>query len=346
MDQRDAVTTVGWSLAPVGYKAEADWRVQAVIPELPAQAPASAPTLRSSWIASAVATLAVIAASAVVRAAPTPTVSAVVLVAAVAVGMPHGALDILAGPVLAMRSRTMRAFVMFLTAYVAVSALVVAGWLYAPEAGVLAFFAMSWFHFGGGDSGGDRARWSVARIAHAVCSGGIVVALSTAFHPTRVLPMVNALFFGQTNLSSSQLERLGYVGTAAAAVAFVVAAIRTDQAERGRVVAELSLLAALFLVADPLISFAVYFCVWHGPRHTGRLLQALPSGLPRSASRLLVAAATLLPLFGAGALLLTQTHVTMPSNELLYRIVFVTLGALTAPHLVVTAVWERGSRTN
>jgi beta-carotene 15,15'-dioxygenase len=344
MDQRDAVTTAGWSLASVGYRAEADSRVQAVIRKLPAQAPAS--KFSGSWIASAVATIAVIAVSAVVRATPTPTVSAIVLVAAVAVGMPHGALDILAGPVLAMRSRTKRVFVMFLMAYVAVSALVVAGWLYAPQAGVVVFFAMSWCHFGSGDAGGDRTSWSVARIAHAVCSGGIVIAVATAIHPTRVLPMVNALFFGRTNLSSSQLARLGYVGTAVAVLAFVIAAIRTDQAERGRVVAELSVLAALFLVADPLISFAVYFCVWHGPRHTRRVLRALPSGMPRSASSLLVGAATLLPLFGAGALLLTQTHVTLPSNESLYRIVFVTLGALTAPHLVVTAIWERGSRTN
>ncbi len=342
MDQRDAVTTVGWPSAPVGYRAEADWRRHAVIRE----SPGPAPTLSGSWIASALTTLAVVAASAVVRAAPTPTVSAVVLVAAAAVGMPHGALDILAGPVLAMRSRTLRAFVMFLAAYVVVSALVVTGWLYAPAAGVVAFFAMSWFHFGSGDAGGDRVSWSVARIAHAVCSGGIVIALPTAVCPTRVLPMVNALFFGRTNLSLPQLARVGSVGVAIAVLAFVIVAIRTDHHERGRIVAELSMLAALFLVADPLISFAVYFCVWHGPRHTGRVLHALPSGLSKSASSLLVGAATLLPLLGAGALLLTQTRVTLPSSDSLYRIVFVTLGALTAPHLVVTAIWERGSRTN
>jgi beta-carotene 15,15'-dioxygenase len=342
MDQRDAVTTVAWSSAPVGYRAEADWRAATVIQE----PPAPAPRLSSSWIASVLATLTVIALSAVVRSTPTPKVSAVVLVAAAAVGMPHGALDILAGPLLAMRSMTKRAFVMFLVAYVVVSALVVAGWLYAPEAGVVAFFAMSWFHFGSGDAGGDRVSWSVARIAHAVCSGGIVIAISPAIHPTRVLPMVNALFFNRTALSAMQLARLAYVGVAVAVLAFVVVVVRTAQEEQGRVAAELSVLAALFLVADPLISFAVYFCVWHGPRHTGRVLRALPSGLPRSASSLLVGAATLLPLLGAGALLLTHSHLTLPSSESLYRIVFVTLGALTAPHLVVTAIWERGSRAN
>jgi beta-carotene 15,15'-dioxygenase len=344
MDQRDAVTTVAWSSEPVGYRAEADWRGHAVLPEPPA--PAAAPTPSGSWIASTLATLAVVAVSAVVRAAPTPTVSAIMLVAAAAVGMPHGALDILAGPLLVMRSMTASAFVKFLVAYVAVGALVVTGWLYDPEAGVVAFFAMSWFHFGSGDAGGDRVRWSVARIAHAVCSGGIVIALPTAIHPARVLPMANALFFGRTNLWLSQLARLGYVGSAVAALAFVIVVVRTDHDERGRIAAELSVLAALFLVADPLISFAVYFCVWHGPRHTGRVLRALPSGLPKSASSLLVAAATLLPLFGAGALLLTHSHVSLPSSESLYRIVFVTLGALTAPHLIVTAIWERGSRTN
>lgn len=336
------VTTAAWPSAPVGYREVADWRGHPVI--LAPSAPA--PTLSSAWFASALATVAVVAVSAVVRAAPTPKVSAVVLVTAAAVGMPHGALDILAGPVLAMRSMTKRAVVMFLVAYVAVSALVVAGWLYAPMAGVAAFFAMSWFHFGSGDAGGDRFRWTVARIAHAVCSGGVIIAVSTATHPTRVLPMVNALFFSRTNLSVAQLARLGYAGTTVAAVAFVIVVVRTDWDERGRVVAELSVLAALFLVADPLMSFAVYFCVWHGPRHTRRVLRALPPGLPQSASGMLVVAATLLPLFGAGALLLTHSHVSLPSSESLYRIVFVTLGALTAPHLIVTAIWERRSRTN
>ena len=342
MDRRNAVTTAAWPSVPVGYREVADWHGQTVI--LAPSAPA--PMLGSAWFASALATVAVVGVSAVVRATPTPKVSAVVLVAAAAVGMPHGALDILAGPLLAMRSMTKRALAMFLVAYVAVSALVVAGWLYAPEAGVVAFSAMSWFHFGSGDAGGDRVRWSVARIAHAVSSGGIVIAISTALHPTRVLPVVNALFFRRMSLSVAQLARLGYAGTTVAALAFVVVVVRTDQEERGRVVAELSVLAALFLAADPLISFAVYFCVWHGPRHTGRVLRALPSDLPKSASSLLVGAATLPPLVGAGAMLLTQTHVTLPSSESLYRIVFVTLGALTAPHLIVTAIWERGSRTN
>jgi beta-carotene 15,15'-dioxygenase len=348
MEQRDAVTTAGWSSAPVGYRAEADWRRHAVMPEPPAPVvpvlARAAPTPSGPWIASALATLVVVAVSAVVRTAPTPAVSAVVLVAAAAVGMPHGALDILAGPALAMRSMTKRAFVIFLMAYVMVSALAVAGWLYVPVAGVIAFFAMSWFHFGSGDAGGDRVRWSTARVAHAVCSGGIVIALPTAVHPARVLPMVNALFFGRTTLSLSQLTRLGSIGVAVAALAFILVFVYADRDERGLVVAELSVLAALFLVADPLIAFAVYFCVWHGPRHTGRVLRALPSGLPKSASGLLVAAATLLPLLGAGALLLTHSHVSLPSSESLYRIVFVTLGALTAPHLAVTAIWERRSR--
>lgn len=342
MGQRHAVTTVPWPSAPAGYHADADWRTPAALPE----PPASARTFSFSWIASAVATVAVITASAFVRTAPTPKVSAILLLAAAAVGMPHGALDILAGPFLAMRSMTKRGVATFLVAYVVVSALVVAGWLVAPVAGVVAFFAMSWFHFGSGDAGGDRVGWSLARIAHATCSGGIAIALPTAAHPSRVLPMVNALFFDRTNLSVPQLALLARVGVAVAVAAFVVAAIRTDRDNRRRVIAEMSVLAALFLVADPLISFAVYFCVWHGPRHAGRVLRALPSGLPKSASGLLVVAATLLPLLGAGALLLTHSHVALPSSESLYRIVFVTLGALTAPHLVVTAIWERGTRTN
>jgi beta-carotene 15,15'-dioxygenase len=258
--------------------------------------------------------------------------------------MPHGALDIVAGPVLAVRATKRTTFALFLILYSLLAASFAVGWLVMPQTGLIAFFAMSWFHFGAADAGGDRLGWSLDRIAHAVCSGGIAIAVPLAAHTNRVMPMVTALLFGQAPPSERNIARIGFVGVAITVAALALVAARCDRSTRIRVVTELGLLAALFAVVDPLIAFSVYFCVWHAPRHTGRVLGALPSGLPRKTSRLLVVAATLLPLLGAGALLLTQSHVTLPTSEVLYQIVFVTLGALTVPHLVITVVWERRHR--
>jgi beta-carotene 15,15'-dioxygenase len=340
MDQRDAVRTLGWSTAPVGYQAEAGWRATAVVP-VTRPAP-SAPN--RAWRASVSVTLLATAVSAVVRVVPSPGVSAVLLLLTVVIGMPHGALDIVAGPVLAMRSAERTTFALFLVLYTVLAAAFAVSWLLAPQAGLIAFFAMSWFHFGAGDAGGDRLGWSLGRIAHAVCSGGITIAVPLAIHPDRVLPMVNALLFDRPAPSEHDIALVGLVGVAVTVLAFALVIARCNRETCGRVVAELSVLAALFVVADPLVAFSVYFCVWHAPRHTGRVLGALPDGLPRKTSQLLVVAATLLPLVGAGALLLNQSHVTMPTTDVLYQSVFVTLGALTVPHLVITAKWERGRR--
>jgi beta-carotene 15,15'-dioxygenase len=340
MDRRDVATTLGWSTAPVGYRVDADWRTTALIPEEPPPPPA----LSGSWIASLAITLVAVAVSAVVGVVPSPSVSAVLLMLAAAIGMPHGALDIVAGPVLAIRATKKTTFALFLILYTLLAASFAVGWFLKPQAGIVAFFGMSWFHFGAGDAGGDRLGWSVDRVAHAVCSGGITIALPIATHTGRVMPMVTALLFGRPAPSQHDVMRIGFAGVAVTGVAFAVVAARCNRDLRGRVVAELTVLAALFVVADPLIAFSVYFCVWHAPRHTGRVLGALPSGLPRKTSRLLVVAATLLPLVGVGGLLLNQSHVTLPTSDVLYQIVFVTLGALTVPHLVITAVWERGRR--
>jgi hypothetical protein len=73
-------------------------------------------------------------------------------------------------------------------------------------------------------------------IASAVATLAVIALAAAAVHPTRVLPIVNALFFGRTDLSVTPLARLGYVGTAVAAVGFVIVAVRSDHDELGRVV--------------------------------------------------------------------------------------------------------------
>jgi beta-carotene 15,15'-dioxygenase len=295
-------------------------------------------------MASLIVTLLVLAVSAVVRVAPSPGVSAILLLLAAVVGMPHGALDIVAGPWLALRTTKKTTLALFVVLYTLVAGASAVGWLLAPRAGLIVFFVMSWFHFGAGDAGGDRLGWSLDRIAHAVCAGGITIAIPLALHTHRVLPMIKALLFGQPVPSEPSVAVVGFIGVAMTVLAFALLMARCSRASRGRIMAELTALSALFVVADPLVAFSVYFCVWHAPRHTGRVLRSLPSGLPRTTSRLLVVAATLLPLAGAGALLLRQSHVTLPTTEVLSQIVFVTLGALTVPHLVITAAWERRSR--
>ena len=340
MESRDVATFVDWPSAPAGYRVDADWRDHAIIPVEETVAPTQ------GWrIVCLVVTLAVVVASLVVAAVPSATVSMLILVAAAMIGMPHGALDILAGPLLALRSASPAKVAGFAAAYLGCAVAFAAGWFLAPPIGVAAFFAMSWFHFGAGEASGDREGWTLVRVAHAVSAGGIAIAVPFALHAQRVEPMVNALLFGKVSLSQELITLLGCGGSALATVGLMIAVDLAAPAERLRVTVELLALAALFALADPLVSFGVYFCVWHAPQHTRRVLSQLPSGLPKTSSRLVVVVTTLLPVAVAAYVVMAHGSANLPSSAVVYQAVFVTLGALTAPHLVITSVWERRTRS-
>ena len=77
----------------------------------------------------------------------TPSTAAawIIAIVAIAVGLPHGALDIVIGPRLANP-------MLFIGLYLAAMLGIVLVWLASPAFGVVAFFASSWYHFARGDA--------------------------------------------------------------------------------------------------------------------------------------------------------------------------------------------------
>ena len=110
----------------------------------------------------------------------------------------------------------------------------------------------------------------------------------------------------------------------------------------GRVALELASLAALFCLAEPLIAFTVYFCLWHSFRHS--LSQAYrldPSG-PRAAFRAFLRHAW--PMSLAAVLLAFAGFLVADveaSPETVVWVVFVGLSALTAPHIMFSSWADR-----
>lgn len=84
------------------------------------------------------------------------------------------------------------------------------------------------------------------------------------------------------------------------------------------------------MFATPLLSFAVYFALWHSPRHL------LASGVDRRSMAPTVVATIATLGLGVGAWVLME-----PATATAIRVVFIGLAALTVPHLAVTAVARR-----
>lgn len=261
-------------------------------------------------------------------------------VAALVVGIPHGAVDHLI-TVPKMASLKMA---LFLTGYLALTGLAIWFFLSFQLLGFALIVVISAVHFGVGDASflseldkrvGDR---SFPKVLYVLAAG---------FTPV-MIPLVNsqsqaALEVVNPNLVgwASGLEQpllAGFVLLNLVAVAAMVVRRRPELA------LDLLILLAISLLAPPLVAFAFYFGLWHALRHTGRLTLELDSAKtkhrqsqPMGAFWKAVAAGipALVIVLAFTVVLGFTTGFNLGTDLLWYLLVVI--WALTIPHMALTA---------
>jgi Brp/Blh family beta-carotene 15,15'-monooxygenase len=267
---------------------------------------------------------------------------------ALAVGIPHGALDHL---VTLPRSAPIR-MAIFVVIYVAIALLAIYAILKWNVWGFIFVVVMSATHFGIGDSAFLNELDSLknptgARIPawlYAPAAGLLPVAI----------PLVNSRSSeALTKVNESLVDwHQGYTTEIILAVAAIttLCLLGLLQRKRYRDALDIALLAALASVAPPLVAFAVYFGCWHALRHTARLTSLLPNsesaylrGLPGQA--FIAAVIPGLPaLFGTIIFIAVLAGFSQQdlSDKFLW-LTLVTIWALTVPHMLVTAKLDRAA---
>jgi Brp/Blh family beta-carotene 15,15'-monooxygenase len=192
-----------------------------------------------------------------------------VLVAGLLLGLPHGAVDhLVPGFRLGWRLRVLAGFA---AGYAALAA---AGWLAfraAPGAALLAFVAVSVWHFGSGETAfADlRAGRPVRRrVPASVVVGALVLLVPLVRGAEATAAVVAAVVPGSDGRLPSEPAAvvLGVVLAATAVLAGTLLGAR-----RWLDAAELGVLTALVLVVPPLAAFGVWFGCWHAVRHVARV---------------------------------------------------------------------------
>jgi len=272
----------------------------------------------------------------------------VMAVTALAIGIPHGALDHL---VTLPKAQPFKMAV-FVTIYVAIALAAIWAILQWNVWGFIAVVLMSATHFGIGDSafiselnhlkGSTSSKLPVW--AYAPAAGLLPV----------VIPLVNSRSTeALTKVNDSLINwHYGYTSEIQIAVAAIatLSAMALISRKRYRDLLDLTLLAALASVAPPLVAFAVYFGCWHAMRHTARLTSLLPRCLDayeRNNSRRAFALAVIpgLPAL-AGTLIFVALLAGFSQNNVSDRFLWltlVTIWALTVPHMIVTAKLDRAA---
>jgi Brp/Blh family beta-carotene 15,15'-monooxygenase len=268
----------------------------------------------------------------------------VIAIAALAIGIPHGALDHL---VTLPKSRPL-VMAGFIAVYVLIAIVAVIAIIEFNVVGFIFVLVMSAVHFGIGDAAFiselDRRQPVAVRLPRAI------YALSSGSIPV-LIPLVNSAStdaLAQVNPSLIDWHQ-GYdqeILTVVITIACISIA-RLIVRKRIREAVDIGLLLALALLTPPLIAFALYFGCWHAMRHTARLTlslessqRAYESGNIRSAflKAVIPGIPALVGTFFIAAILAIRGQ---EFNDDFFWMALVVVWALTVPHMAVTAKLDR-----
>ncbi len=269
-------------------------------------------------------------------------------VGALAIGIPHGALDHL---VTMPKAQPLKMSI-FIIIYVGVAALAVIAILTFNTVGFIAVLFMSAVHFGIGDAAFlseiDKRKNPKKRLSR------LFFIPAAGFTPV-FIPLVNSESTKALASVNSDLinwhrgfnQEILFMVCALAVISIITLALRAQL----RAAIDLTLLLLLALLTPPLIAFATYFGGWHAMRHTARLTLTLPKCHEHFARGEIGGAFSkavipgLPALFGtfavAGVLALSGQSFT----DEFFWMALVVVWALTVPHMVVTAKLDRAALT-
>ena len=272
----------------------------------------------------------------------------VIAVIALAIGIPHGALDHL----VTLPKSQPKKLALFIAVYVAVAIAAVVAILRFNTVGFIFVLFMSAVHFGIGDAAfiseidkRTQTERKLNRWFYIPAAGFTPVFIPLVNSAsTDALASVNpALIDWHQGFDSQILIAVTAFTVLAICVMFV--------GKRNREGIDLTLLLLLAHLAPPLIAFAVYFGCWHAMRHTARLTLSLPrcieslqQGIHRKAFSQAVTPGlpALIGTFVVAAILAISGQ---SFSDDFFWMALVVVWALTVPHMAVTAKLDRAALT-
>ena len=246
------------------------------------------------------------------------------LLAAVAVGLPHGGLDHIVGRAVFVDRHRGQWWLPFLTGYLGLGLGTLVLWHLLPAVVLGIFLLLSILHFGAEDAQASGDAGLVAVVAH----GCVPVVVPALIHPDAVGRLFRLLAGdGSAHVLWLASGVLGLVWLSA-----VVAWVGQSVLKRGTRIDLIGMAGTvlLFVIATPLAAFAIYFAVLHTPRAFRSL--HLETELAVTSGRLRQS----LPLAALSMAVGVVLFVFQPTHGLdsdMVRIVFVLLSALTVPHM-------------
>ncbi len=267
----------------------------------------------------------------------------IVWVGFVAMGLLHGAFDMVLARPITQPLLGRLWLVIFLVSYVTLAISVIGIWIRVPTLSLTLFLIMSALHFGLSDGDHDKPFGSKPfGLLESLARGSAVIALPAAFHSDAVIMIFSQLAPLATAQALTTAWSLGAVPCIGILIGVSFYDVYAQNALAILRMAERLALISLFLFVPPLLAFAIYFAGLHAPRHILRLLEdaafySIWRGFLFSKLVIPVVLATGVTI-GIAVWIIWQRHFILPLHEAIIPVIFVGLAALTVPHSILSAI--------
>jgi beta-carotene 15,15'-dioxygenase len=255
------------------------------------------------------------------------------------IGVPHGALDPIAGQRLFSQFGSAW-WVPFFGGYLALSLIVICGWYIAPVFTCLLFLAFSAWHFGLEEDYARPTKSPIFKHLYALARGSLIIFAISLFRTEETQAIFSKVMpsdsLQQTATVMSLLQLSAFVLIPLAVVDFVSWIL---SAGPGRMWVALRLLSigVLAFTVNPLLSFGIYFCGWHSVRGLSELRTEVGGSFGGFIFRLVPLTAVTL-LFALSAFIFWSRSAVFTAS--LLRTVFLGLSAIAIPHLALHTTYR------
>ncbi|MBC7786662.1 MAG: Brp/Blh family beta-carotene 15,15'-dioxygenase [Methylophilaceae bacterium] len=237
----------------------------------------------------------------------------------VTLGVPHGSLDTLFAKEL-FNLDHLKKWSKFVVSYSIIASIVITLWLLLPTLFLIFFLVISIIHFSDDLVAGTP---NSTRILY----GGIIIFLPALLHSNELTLLYGYLI---------SIEHATWIVNACHFIAFpwlLGLLLVTYQLKRFNIttILEISAVAMLAILITPLLAFTIYFCTMHSSRHLIRSMSYLKYNSKKIIIGSLVVP-TVVVIIGLGA---WMNIIPFSMDEAIIKIIFVTLAALTVPHMML-----------
>ena len=254
----------------------------------------------------------------------------VAIAAVLLIGVPHGGLD----GALARRlgwPQTKLAWLQFHLGYIGLAALITWLWWLWPGVSLGVFLLISAWHFGRSDICDTGSHW-LPLLAH----GGLVpIAIPSLQGPT--VEPVFALLAGDSQ-AALLMDAIELMLLPWAILCLSYAGFAWRQPQWRKPALSLLPLICLAYLLPPLISFALYFCLWHSREHTlrtWRMLGSTESQESKAEQRRSLIEALIYSIMAWSVMIGFFYYFQAPAPTALVQLTFIGLAALTVPHMLL-----------